>query len=140
MADEEAGTYEGERWQYRVVNIGMFNAPERMALVLGKLGSQGWELVNVYDKSSNWLTGMEKGFVLFKRPVAPGAHPEGTWGMWERSQDHAVPLDPAPSGTEEGWLSDPSGRFPDRYWDGKNWTKWVRDKEGGTRFEDPPVV
>jgi hypothetical protein len=38
----------------------------------------------------------------------------------------------------EGWLPDPSGRYPDRWWDGAQWTKWVRDKPGGTRSEDPP--
>lgn len=111
-----------------------------MAVVLGKLGSQGWELVGVYDKSSNWLNGMEKGFVLFKREVAPGAHPEGAWGIWERSAEHMTPLPPAPVGTAEGWLPDPSGRFPDRHWDGKKWTQYVRDEPGGTRFEDPAVV
>jgi hypothetical protein len=33
---------------------------------------------------------------------------------------------------------DPTGRFPDRHWDGTTWTHWVRDKPGGTRSEDPP--
>ena len=28
----------------------------------------------VYDKASNWFTGMEKGFILLKRPVAPSVH------------------------------------------------------------------
>jgi hypothetical protein len=37
-------------------------------------GSQGWELAAVYDKASNWFTGMEKGFILLKRPVAPSVH------------------------------------------------------------------
>lgn len=44
-----------------------------------------------------------------------------------------------PSGTAKGWIPDPSGRHPDRYWDGRAWTHWVRDKPGGTRSEDPPV-
>jgi hypothetical protein len=48
-------------------------------------------------------------------------------------------LAPAPAGTAEGWMHDPSGRHPDRYWDGGQWTEWVRDKPGGTRSEDPPV-
>jgi hypothetical protein len=48
-------------------------------------------------------------------------------------------LPPAPPGTAKGWVPDPSGRHPDRYWDGKAWTHWVRDKPGGTRSEDPPV-
>lgn len=48
-------------------------------------------------------------------------------------------LPPAPPGTAKGWMADPSGRHPDRYWDGRAWTQWVRDKPGGTRSEDPPV-
>jgi Protein of unknown function (DUF2510) len=48
-------------------------------------------------------------------------------------------LPPASAGTAEGWVPDPSGRHPDRWWDGKQWTEWVRDKPGGTRSEDPPV-
>ena len=48
-------------------------------------------------------------------------------------------LPPLPAGTAKGWVSDPSGRHPDRYWDGQAWTQWVRDKPGGTRSEDPPV-
>jgi hypothetical protein len=56
------------------------------------------------------------------------------------SRAKGTPLEPAPAGTAEGWLPDPSGRHPDRYWDGKAWTIWVRDKPGGTRSEDPPVA
>jgi Protein of unknown function (DUF2510) len=61
--------YKGQRWQYAVVNIGMFGAIDRMQLVFGAAGSQGWELIAIYDKSSNWFNGMEKGFMLLKRPV-----------------------------------------------------------------------
>ena len=64
--------FDGIRWQYSVVNIGSFGAMSRMASVLGLSGSQGWELVGVYDKASNWFQGMEKGFMLFKRPVPVG--------------------------------------------------------------------
>src|SRR5207244_1940641 len=46
---------------------------------LGQLGEEGWELVTVYDKASNWLNGMEKGFALFKRPVPEDAEPDGPW-------------------------------------------------------------
>lgn len=60
------------RWQYGVVNIGMFKALSRLQGVLGHLGEQGWELVTIYDKSSNWFAEMEKGFMLLKRPVPPG--------------------------------------------------------------------
>lgn len=35
----------------------------------------GWELVAVYDKASNWFAGLEKGFVLMKRPVPTGVEP-----------------------------------------------------------------
>jgi len=42
-------------------------------------------------------------------------------------------------GTAEGWQTDPSGRYPDRWWNGAEWTQWVRDKPGGTRSDDPPV-
>jgi Protein of unknown function (DUF2510) len=41
---------------------------------------------------------------------------------------------PAPA---EGWYPDPSGRHPDRWWNGAAWTQWVRDRPGGTRSDDP---
>ena len=44
-----------------------------MQQALGESGKDGWELISVYDKSSNWFVGMEKGFMLFKRSVARGA-------------------------------------------------------------------
>jgi hypothetical protein len=68
------------RWQYGVVNIGMFNAMSRMANVLAASGEFGWELVGVYDKASNWMNNMEKGFMLFKRPIPPGVRlAESDW-------------------------------------------------------------
>jgi hypothetical protein len=73
------------RWQYAVVNVGTFNTQGRLVLVLGSLGAEGWELVHVYDKASNWLAGTEKGFALFKRAVAEGDSPPEGW---------AVALDP----------------------------------------------
>lgn len=69
------------RWQYAVVNVGTFNTQARLVLVLGSLGSQGWELVHVYDKASNWLAGAEKGFALFKRPIAEGVTPPEGWAV-----------------------------------------------------------
>ena len=79
VADADGTTYREEwlgrghvRWQYGVVNIGMFGALDRMQTVFGQLGQHGWELVTVYDKASNWLANMEKGFMLFKRPVPAG--------------------------------------------------------------------
>ena len=61
------------------MGIGAFQQKERLVSALGTLGAQGWELVAVYDKASNWLVGMEKGFVLFKRPVPEGEEPVGPW-------------------------------------------------------------
>jgi hypothetical protein len=55
------------------------------------------------------------------------------------NRDVSVLLAPS-AGTPASWLVDPSGRYPDRWWGGSDWTRWVRDKPGGTRFEDPPVV
>lgn len=78
------------RWQYAVVDIGLFNAASRLLSVLGALGSDGWQLVHVYDKASNWLSGMEKGFVLFKRPVVGDAAPPGDWAMQFDAQGRLV--------------------------------------------------
>jgi hypothetical protein len=49
------------QWQYAVINLGIFNSALRMQRVLGLAGEHGWELVAVYDKASNWLSGLEKG-------------------------------------------------------------------------------
>jgi hypothetical protein len=68
-----------QRWQYQVVNIGSFSAADRLVGALSELGAEGWELVTIYDKASNWLNGFEKGFALFKRPVAEGEDPVGPW-------------------------------------------------------------
>lgn len=67
------------RWQYRVVDLGAFWQRDRLVGALGRLGASGWELVVIYDKSSNWLQGFEKGFALFKRLVADGEEPDGPW-------------------------------------------------------------
>ena len=65
-----------QRWQYTVVNIGMFKSADRMAAMLAIAGSEGWELAATMDKQSNWFAGMEKGFILLKRPVPAGVTPE----------------------------------------------------------------
>jgi hypothetical protein len=85
------------RFQYRIVNMGMFNAADRMATVFGALGSQGWELVGMYDKSSNWFNAMEKGFALFKRVVAEGEEPDGAWAEWTMAAEHR----PSPPGGQK---------------------------------------
>lgn len=69
----------GRRWQYVVANVGMFDASVRLPRVLAHMGANGYELITVYDKSSNWFANMEKGFMLFKREVLAGEEPTGPW-------------------------------------------------------------
>ncbi len=77
------------RWQYRIVNSGTFNTSARVGMALSYFGQQGWELVTIYDKASNWMQGFEKGFILFKRPVPPGEEPDGAWSeVW--TADHVI--------------------------------------------------
>ncbi len=67
------------RYQFGVVNIGRFNSMQRMQQVLAVAGENGWDLVHVYDKASNWTNG-ELGFMLFRRPVQPGVRlPADQW-------------------------------------------------------------
>jgi hypothetical protein len=77
------------RWQYRVVNIGAYFAHERLVQTLGALGQDGWELVTIYDKASNWFDGMEKGFALFKRAVPDGEEPIGPWASAGATEEQA---------------------------------------------------
>ena len=67
------------RYQYKIVNLGMFDAMDRMLSSFAELGAEGWQLVATYDKASNWFQGMEKGFLLFMRVVPPGEEPVGPW-------------------------------------------------------------
>ena len=83
------------RWQYAVANLGTFGAAERLHEVLGKLGADGWELVGVYDKSSNWLAGMEKGFAMLKRPVYPGENPDEGWAVQVDRDGNFLPQEPS---------------------------------------------
>ncbi|WP_235045330.1 hypothetical protein, partial [Candidatus Microthrix parvicella] len=57
---------------------------ERMASVLGMSGQAGWELVTIFDKSSNWFVGMEKGFMLLRRRVPAGVEPD-EWAIQYRA-------------------------------------------------------
>ena len=70
------------RWQYAVVRIGSFNSLDRMNATLRDAGRHGWELVAVYDKTSNW-SGLEQGFMLLKRPVPDGVEPQA-WSITVR--------------------------------------------------------
>ena len=71
------------RYQYRIVNLGSFKAADRMVKSFGLLGQNGWRLVSIYDKGSNWVTGLEKGFALFMKEVPDGHDPDGEWASWE---------------------------------------------------------
>lgn len=86
------------RWQYAIANVGTIDTAQRLERVLGKLGSDGWELVNVYDKSSNWIGGAEKGFVLFKRAVLPGEEPEVAWAVHVDKAGNVLVPEPTPGG------------------------------------------
>ena len=70
-----------DRFQYRIVKLGVFRAADRMAAAFGMLGKDGWELIGVYDKSSNWIGNVETGFALFKRSVPEGSEPDGPWSI-----------------------------------------------------------
>jgi hypothetical protein len=102
--------------------------------------------------SRSW--GQEQGDGRLARYAPRGSDPVCLHCLsWIRSGDkycrqcgalHPEPARPqrrGPSGSSvaEQWLVDPSGRHPDRWWDGSEWTMWVRDKPGGTRGRDQPV-
>lgn len=67
-----------------------------MVTAFAQLGQHGWELIGVYDKSSNWLTQFEKGFALFKRAVPEGQEPDGPWAAAQHADDF-LPEGEAPS-------------------------------------------
>lgn len=76
------GVGEAQRWEYAIVGMGAFLAAQSLGKSLAYLGQRGWELVTVYDKASNWIA-IENGFMLFKRPVTPGAEPPEGWAhLW----------------------------------------------------------
>jgi hypothetical protein len=43
-------------------------------------------------------------------------------------------------GTSEAWVSDPSGRYALRWWDGVDWTTWVRKAADSKVYQDPPFI
>ncbi len=69
-----------DRWQYAVVSTGAFNTSPRLTNILSATGRAGWELVTIYDKSSNWLPGIENGFMLLRRRVPAGVEP-ASWAI-----------------------------------------------------------
>ena len=76
------------RYQYRIVNLGIFDAEDRMLQSFAELGADGWQLVATYDRGANWLQGLEKGVVLFMRTVAKGEEPVGPWASRYVHADH----------------------------------------------------
>jgi hypothetical protein len=86
---------ERDGWQYQIIDLGLFSAAERMTSAFGVLGSEGWELITVFDKSSNWIAGGEKGFAIFKRRVPAGIEPEEPWARWRRAGEITSPEEQA---------------------------------------------
>lgn len=84
------------RWHYAIVNTGSFTTAERMTEVLASAGSAGWELISIYDKASNWLGGLEKGFMMLKRPVPDDVEPD-EWRITCRN------LSPFVGAVERSW-------------------------------------
>ncbi len=102
-------------WEYWYVETNTSNARKFVA-ELNERGMDGWQLVGF--ASADKTIGLNSLFAIITRARKELPRP--------------------PVGTVEGWIPDPSGRHPDRYWDGGHWTRWVRDKAGGNRSEDPP--
>jgi muconolactone delta-isomerase len=67
---EESLVWKGTVYEYHLVNIGAYDTEDRLRASLDSLGSSGWKLVHALDKSSNWLGGMEKVFLIFMREAA----------------------------------------------------------------------
>jgi hypothetical protein len=82
------------RFQYQIVSLGVFNVADKMVKAFAYLGENGWELVGIYDKSSNWVSGFEKGFALFKRLVLEGDSPEGPWAEFVHADQVGQSNDP----------------------------------------------
>ena len=82
------------RFQYQIVSLGIFNVADKMVNAFAHLGENGWELVGIYDKSSNWLAGYEKGFALFKRQVGEVGEIDGPWAQLVHADQVGKPHDP----------------------------------------------
>ena len=108
--DLDPTTPPGDTWEYRAVAVGGFNSVTEFQTALDRMGGQGWELVTVTDKASNWLGGTDKVIAVFKR-----YHPADSAAGWR----------PDPTGT---------GRF--RYWNGERWTRDIVGHGPGEESED----
>jgi hypothetical protein len=83
------------RFQYEIVSLGVFNVADKMVNAFSHLGSNGWELVGIFDKSSNWLgSGFEKGFAVFKREISDNETPDGPWAKFVHAEHVGNPDDP----------------------------------------------
>ncbi|MEY3640329.1 MAG: hypothetical protein RLZZ199_134 [Actinomycetota bacterium] len=68
-----------KKFQYQIIDLGIFNVPDKIEKTFGHLGQNGWELVGVFDKASNWLKGHERGFAIFKREVGDEVKANSRW-------------------------------------------------------------
>ena len=85
-----------------------------MTLQLNALGSIGWEVVAFVSAAP--LTPIQILTAILKRPVVP----------W-----------PALDAGNATWAADPTGRFPQRYWDGARWTQHVTTTGGVADIDWP---
>jgi hypothetical protein len=69
------------RWQYRIINLGESIPRTRVPKALAFSGAEGWELIDIYDRDTSVPSGMDKAYMMFKRPVPEGAQPEGGWSQ-----------------------------------------------------------
>lgn len=101
-------------WEYRQISSsyrGDTQDHEVWMTLLQAAGSIGWELVSVW-------------------PVQTGVY-----AMLKRE----APALPPPAETKiAGWLTDPTGRYELRHWDGLRWTQHV-STAGSTEVDFPTV-
>jgi hypothetical protein len=83
------------------------------------------------------LAAVMLGFRFFagQRRRTQGAGRRGMVG--QASASSAVPGGIGHTGIPAGWLTDPSGRFDQRYWSGTEWTENVT-KAGVPSIDPPP--
>lgn len=110
-----------------------------LGLVLGPIG---WLIVAVMDRTPEaeaqhqQATAAAMGAGVTRRCPHCAETIQAEAVVCKHCGRDVVPLAAGTPGAPAGWFPDPSGRHPDRYWNGEAWTHWVRDKPGGTRSED----
>lgn len=99
-------------WEYTSVE-GWTNNAEDLILRLNAAGSTGWEAIGI--ASSDKTLGVNSYMVIMRRKV----------------------LDWPSRGVEPEWAPDPTGRYPQRYWDGLRWTQHVTTDDGTAETDFP---